>query len=103
MRRLVEAHPGTWLLKGAGTIVAEPGAVPRVCEGGNPGMASGGMGDVLTGVVAALLAQGLGALDAASAGACVHAAAGDVAARGGVRGMLASDVIAALRPLVDRL
>ena len=100
---LAEAHPGTWLLKGAGTIVIEPGAVPRVCEGGNPGMACGGMGDVLTGVVAALLAQGLNAIDAASAGACVHAAAGDLAAREGARGMLPSDVIAALRPLVDRL
>ena len=102
-RALAEAHPGTWLLKGAGTIVAEAGATPRVCEGGNPGMASGGMGDVLAGIVAALLAQGCGALDAASAGACVHAAAADAAARGGERGLLASDVVAALRPLVDRL
>ena len=66
-------------------------------------MASGGMGDVLTGIVAALLAQGCSAFDAATAGACVHAAAGDVAARDGARGLLASDVIAALRPLVDRL
>ena len=102
-RALAEARPGTWLLKGPGTIVAEPGAIPRVCEGGNPGMASGGMGDVLTGVVAALLAQGCGGFDAAVAGACVHAAAGDAAARDGERGLLASDVIAALRPLVDRL
>ena len=103
VRALAAAHSGTWLLKGAGTIVFEPGAMARVCEGGNPGMASGGMGDVLAGIVAALLAQGCGALDAASAGACLHAAAGDVAARDGMRGMLASDVIAALRPLVDRL
>ena len=103
VRALIEAHAGTWLLKGAGTVVGEPGAVARVCEGGNPGMASGGTGDALTGIVAALLAQNLNALDAASVGACVHAAAGDVAARDGVRGMFASDVIAALRPLVDRL
>ena len=102
-RALAEAHPGTWLLKGAGTIVAESGAPPRVCEGGNPGMASGGMGDVLTGIVAALLAQGCSPVDAASAGACVHASAGDAAARGGERGMLASDVVAALRTLVDHL
>ena len=102
-RALAEAHPGTWLLKGAGTIVAGPGTLPRVCEGGNPGMASGGMGDVLTGIVAALLAQGCGALDAASAGACLHASAADAAAPGGERGMLASDVIAELRPLADRL
>ena len=36
-RALAETHPGTWLLKGAGTIVAEAGAVPRVCEGGQSG------------------------------------------------------------------
>ena len=102
-RALAAAHPGIWLLKGAGTIVARAGAIPRVCEGGNPGMASGGMGDVLTGVVAGLLAQGCGGFDAASAGACLHAAAGDAAARGGRRGLLAGDVIAALRPLADRL
>ena len=100
---LAAAHPGIWLLKGAGTIVAESGAIPRVCEGGNPGMASGGMGDVLTGIVAGLLAQGCGGFDAASTGACLHAAAGDAAARDGERGMLAGDVIAALRPLADRL
>ena len=103
VRALAATHPGTWLLKGAGTLVAEADATPRVCEGGNPGMASGGMGDVLTGVVAALLAQGCSALDAASAGACLHAAAGDEAARGGERGLLAGDVVAALRPLADRL
>ena len=102
-RALANAHGGTWLLKGAGTIVAESGAVPRLCQGGNPGMASGGMGDVLTGVVAALIAQGCTAFDAASAGACLHAAAGDAAAADGERGMLASDVIAMLRPLADRL
>ena len=103
VRALAQAHSGTWLLKGAGTIVFAPGATVRVCEGGNPGMASGGMGDVLTGIVAALMAQGCSAFDAASAGACLHAAAGDAAARDGMRGMLASDVIAALRPLADRL
>ena len=102
-RTLAAAHDGTWLLKGAGTIVAERATIPHVCEGGNPGMASGGMGDVLTGIVAALLAQGCSAFDAAVTGACVHAAAGDAAARDGERGMFASDVIAALRPLVDRL
>ena len=103
VRALVSMHGGTWLLKGPGTIVAEPESVPRVCQGGNPGMAGGGMGDVLTGVIAALLAQGCSALDAASAGACLHAAAGDVASRDGERGMLAGDVIAELRPLVNRL
>src|SRR5690606_18348931 len=56
------------VLKGAGSVVAAPGATPRVIAAGNPGMAVGGMGDLLTGVIAALRAQGLPAFDAASAG-----------------------------------
>jgi len=66
-------------------------------------MASGGMGDALTGIVAALVAQGLSLEEAAGAGVCLHAAAGDLAAaRGGERGLLASDLIAALRPVLNR-
>lgn len=85
------------VLKGAGSIVAAPGQVPRVIAAGNPGMASGGMGDVLTGVVAALRAQGLAAFDAACLGALLHAHAGDLAARDGERGLLASDLLPCLR------
>jgi NAD(P)H-hydrate epimerase len=59
-------------------------------------MAAPGMGDVLTGVIAALLAQGLSLEDAATSGVELHARAGDLAAIGGERGMLASDLIAAL-------
>jgi NAD(P)H-hydrate epimerase len=73
---------------------------PAICDGGNPGMASGGMGDVLTGVVAGLLAQGMELRDAAEAGVCLHAAAGDAAAVAGERGLLASDLIAALREVI---
>ncbi|GAB3732895.1 bifunctional ADP-dependent NAD(P)H-hydrate dehydratase/NAD(P)H-hydrate epimerase [Luteimonas pelagia] len=88
------------VLKGAGTIVAAPDARPRILDAGNPGMASGGMGDVLTGVVAALRAQGLAAFDAAAAGALLHAHAGDrAAAEGGMRGLLAGDLMPWLRRL----
>ena len=64
-------------------------------------MAAPGMGDVLTGVTAALLAQGIGPEEAAALGVELHALAGDRATHGGERGMLASDLIAALRPLVN--
>jgi len=93
------------VLKGAGTLIQALDQPPLVCAGGNPGMASGGMGDVLTGVIAALLAQGLGPEQAAAAGCVLHAAAGDEAALagGGERGLLASDLMAPLRRLVNRL
>jgi NAD(P)H-hydrate epimerase len=86
------------VLKGVGSIVAGPGGLVGVCLDGNPGMATAGMGDVLTGVVAGRLAQDPSPIDAARFAVALHAAAGDRAARrGGIRGLLATDVLAALR------
>lgn len=86
------------VLKGAGSVVAAPGGSTWIIDAGNPGMAVGGMGDALTGIIAALRAQGLPAAEAAAAGALQHALAGDrAAATGGGRGLLPSDLIAALR------
>jgi len=104
VRRLQERYGGVAVLKGAGTLIfGASRKPPGVCDGGNPGMASGGTGDVLTGVIAALIAQGLSLEEAACFGVCLHAAAGDAAAAGGgERGMLASDLIAELRPTSNR-
>ena len=86
------------VLKGAGSVVAAPDALPHVIAGGNPGMAVAGMGDLLGGVIGALLAQGLPPFEAAWRGAALHAAAGDAAARhGGERGLLPSDLLPELR------
>ncbi|MCG8427431.1 MAG: NAD(P)H-hydrate dehydratase [Chromatiales bacterium] len=93
---------GVCVLKGAGTLIKGPGQRPvGLCSQGNPGMASGGMGDVLTGIIAALIAQGFDLESAAETGVCLHAAAADKAALRGERGMLASDLIAELRTLVN--
>ena len=92
---------GVAVLKGAGSLVFGGAEPPWLCTAGNPGMAAAGMGDVLTGVIAALLAQGLGPEEAAAAGVELHARAGDVAARSGERGLLAGDLIAALRDVVN--
>jgi NAD(P)H-hydrate epimerase len=99
---LVNKYSATVVLKGAGTLVQSPGGKPAVCSAGNPGMASGGMGDVLTGVIAALIGQGLAPQAAAQLGVCLHAEAADLAVRGiGERGLLASDLMAPLRRLVN--
>jgi NAD(P)H-hydrate epimerase len=100
-RRLQDRYGGVIVLKGAGTLIEGPGLRPTaVCVDGNPGMASAGMGDALTGIVAALMAQGLEAELAAETAVCLHAAAGDQAAEQGERGLIASDLIAALQPLL---
>lgn len=99
---LAQRYCAAVVLKGAGSVVAAPDAHPAVIDAGNPGMASGGMGDVLTGVIAALRAQGLDAYEAALCGALLHACAGDLAAgSGGERGLIASDLLPALRVLAN--
>jgi len=95
------------VLKGAGTLVA--GAAREhsgdielsICDRGNPGMATAGTGDVLTGVIAGLLSQVRDSLLAARLGVLIHALAGDSAAQGGQRGLIASDVIGELRGWVN--
>jgi hydroxyethylthiazole kinase-like uncharacterized protein yjeF len=100
-RKLQARFGGTVVLKGAGSIVQGAGDVPGICDRGNPGMAVGGMGDVLTGVIAGILAQGAAPALAARAGVFVHALAGDLAARKGERGMLATDVLDQVRACVN--
>lgn len=101
VRSLAERYGGVILLKGAGTLVRGASGQAWVCDAGNPGMATAGMGDVLTGVIAGVAAQCRDLELAAVAGAWVHAQAGDLAAASGVRGLLASDVLAQLRACVN--
>ena len=99
-RELAKKYQAVVVLKGRGTLVADPSGRVAVCTDGNAGMASGGMGDVLTGVIAALLAQGLDGWKAARLGVCLHSAAADLAAEeGGPRGLLATDLMPWLRNL----
>lgn len=66
--RYLEQMPGTLLLKGARTLIADARACFYNSTGG-PFMANGGQGDVLAGVIGALAAQGLAPLRAAVTGA----------------------------------
>lgn len=101
--KLQQRYGGVCVLKGAGSlVVGGDGAPAGISPYGNPGMASGGMGDVLSGVIGGLIAQGLTPANAARLGVCVHAAAGDIAAADGERGMLATDLLSPLRWLVNR-
>ncbi len=112
-RRIDAAREYAWafravlVMKGAPTVIAAPDGRATVNPNGNPGMATLGAGDVLSGTIGALLAQGLEAYDAARLGVWVHGAAGDIAAaKLGVHGVTASDLVRAvplaLRDLVAR-
>ena len=93
VRRAAAEFDCVCLLKGADTLVAEPGEGVLVCGSGPPSLATAGTGDVLTGTIAAFLAKGLDARLAAAAGAVACAEAARLAPR---RGLVAGDVAAAL-------
>lgn len=100
--QIQQRFAGVVLLKGAGTLISGgPDQPVGVCCEGNPGMASGGMGDLLTGIIGSLLVQGSTLETAAAMGACLHGAAGDLAARAGERGMLATDLLPEIRRLIN--
>ncbi len=104
LQSLRQRWGGTIVLKGSRTLVGGDAGPPWVIPTGNPGMATAGMGDALTGVTAGLLAQAgtaVPAADIAAAAAFVHGAAGDAAASGGQRGIIASDLIGQLRPWLN--
>ncbi|WP_194436649.1 NAD(P)H-hydrate dehydratase [Vibrio fluminensis] len=102
-QKLQVRYGGVVVLKGAGTIIHD-GSHSYVCGAGNPGMATGGMGDALTGILVSLLAQGFGVSLAARIGVMIHSYAADLNAKqNGIVGLSASDVIGALRVVVNHL
>lgn len=84
------------VLKGAGTVVADPDGTLIVNSSGNPGMASGGTGDVLTGMIGALIATDKKIQPAllACTAVYIHGRAGDLAAEKlGETSLVASDIV----------
>jgi NAD(P)H-hydrate epimerase len=94
VRTAAERYDCVVLLKGADTLVAAPGEGVLVSTSGTPALATAGTGDVLTGVVVAFLAKGVEARLAAAAAAFAHGRAAELVPH--QRGVLASDVVAAL-------
>jgi len=81
------------VLKGAGTVIADPDGTAYVNPTGNQGMASGGTGDVLAGLIGGLMAQGAEAFPAAVAAVYIHGLAGDLAAERNARALIAGDLL----------
>lgn len=103
VRRFLERHDCTLLLKGARTIVANR---THACYNGTGGpfMANGGQGDTLSGCIAALAAQGLAPLHAAALGAYACGLAAEmVQACNGAPAVRATQVAHALPAALDSL
>ena len=92
-RKLAAQGGAVAVLKGARSIIAEPGGAAWINLTGGPLLASGGSGDVLSGVIGGLMAQGLGSLEAALVGCFAHGLAADLAAEEyGQRGLAAEEL-----------
>ena len=103
-RRLAAESGALVALKGARTVVADPGGLVALNPTGNPGMATGGTGDVLTGVAGGLLAQGVAPTVALGAAVYLHGLAGDLAAAArGQAGLVAGDLAEALPAAIRRV
>jgi NAD(P)H-hydrate epimerase len=88
-------YHAVFVLKSEKTIVVYPNGSVFVTTRGNSGMATAGSGDVLAGTIGGLIAQGFGDKGAV-AGVFLHGFAGDIAAKNGMNGLIASDIITAL-------
>jgi NAD(P)H-hydrate epimerase len=95
-RKLAAAWGVVLLLKGAGTVVADPSGEVFVHAFADDALATGGSGDVLSGIIGSLLAQGLPPLHAALLGTCLHGAARTAQAHLSAPFFSASDLIAGL-------
>jgi len=96
VRRAAQRFGCIVVLKGHRTLVARPDGTVVVNPTGGPELATAGTGDVLTGTIATLVAAGIDPFESAWMGAYLHGLAGGVAARHGVRGVIAGDVARAL-------
>ena len=76
-RQLAHRFGCTVVLKGSGTVVAEPGRCPAINPTGNARLATAGTGDVLAGMIGARLAAGHSAWEAAGAAVYAHGLAAD--------------------------
>ena len=95
-RRLAAAWGVVLVLKGAGTVIADPSGEVFIHPFADHALASGGSGDVLSGIVGSLLAQGMPPLDAALLGVHLQGAARVALAEIPGAAFSASDLIAGL-------
>jgi NAD(P)H-hydrate epimerase len=88
------------VLKGANTVIAEPGGRTAIIPVASSSLARAGTGDVLAGIITGMRAQGVEAFEAAASGCWIHAHSGLKAAEslGTNTSVLAGDL---LRSMVD--
>ena len=92
------------VLKDAHTVVAAPNGDAFINDVANPALASAGTGDVLAGIIGGLIAQRVPLLSAAILGVYIHSqSASNVSKTVGLSGLLASDLLAEIPVVMEKL
>ena len=102
-KKLARRYSSVAILKGSGTVIADPSGNVVINPTGNAGLASGGTGDVLAGICGALAAQHHSLWQAALAATYFHGAAADSLVRQGVGpvGLCASELLVEIRKFLN--
>ena len=93
---------GCTVLKGHNTLIASGSKFAEISHGGAE-LSVPGSGDVLSGCIGAFMAMGLEPFEAAFLGANIHGMSGEILARDGVDGVLASEIAHTLRKVIHSL
>jgi len=103
--KLAKQFNATVILKGSGSVIADPNGDTVINPTGNPALATAGSGDVLAGICGALLGQSWAVRDAALAACWLHGAAADELVKQGIGpiGLSAGELIPAVRAGLNRL
>lgn len=104
-RKLARQFNATVILKGSGSVIANPDGELMINTTGNPALATAGTGDVLAGMCGALLAQSFPAWNAALAATWLHGQAADTLVSQGVGpiGVVASELIPCARTILNQV
>jgi hydroxyethylthiazole kinase-like uncharacterized protein yjeF len=99
---IAENYASKWghiiVLKGANTVISEPGGRTAVVPIATPALSTAGSGDVLAGIIVGLRAQGVEGFESAAIGAWIHAQCGLKSADtlGTDRSVIAGDLLSSL-------
>jgi NAD(P)H-hydrate epimerase len=102
-RALAARSGAVVLLKGPGTVVADPDGAVALNPTGGSALATAGSGDVLTGIIAGFLARGVDAFGAAAAAAWVHGRTADRLVETDGPALIAGDLVDGLGRTLQEL
>lgn len=104
-RELARRFNAFVILKGSGTVIAQPGGDIVINPTGNPALATAGTGDVLSGICGALLAQRWPIANAALGAVWMHGKAADMLVQQGIGpvGLTAGELIPCVRTILNQL